>query len=186
MSWAKPNSTRPPCFAATDISMTSVRYRSLRSLCAHPAAFQLSRKGESQLLRPEISPSRRSMTPHHFWKTRSHQKSASMGCGERNIEEASALVVHFALDRRCSSLNFISMLNTARRTHSEAEGEAVVRRGRRRNGRPQRKRQRTTKAIRSSGHPRPSRARESHCRAGRPTARLPLRQSESNRGRHRP
>lgn len=186
MSWAKPNSTRPPCFAVTGIPAITVRYRSLRSPCARPAAFQLSRKGESQLLRPEISPSRRSMTPHHFWKTRSHQKSASMGCGERNIEEASALVVHFALDRRCSSLNFISMLNTARRTHSEAEGEAIVRRGRRRNGRPQRKRQRTTKSIRSSGHPQLSRARESRCQAGRPTARLPLRQSESNRGRRRP
>ena len=40
---------------------------------------------------------------------------------------------------------------------------------------------RTTKTIKSSGHPQPSRARGSHCRAGRPRARLPLRQFESNR-----
>ena len=45
---------------------------------------------------------------------------------------------------------------------------------------------RTTKTIRSSGHPQPSRAHGSHCRAGRPRARLPLRQSESNRDRLRP
>ncbi len=186
MSWAWPNSSHLSRFAVTGISATTVRYRSLRSPCNHPAAFQLQRKGTSERRRSKISPSRRSETPHHFWKTRSHQKSASMGCGECNIEEASAMVVYFVLDRRCSSLNFISMLNTARRTHSEAEGEAVVRRGRRRNGRPRRKRQRTTKAIRFSGHPQPSRARGSRCRAGRPTARLPPRQSESNRGRHRP
>ena len=149
-----------------------------------------------------------SFHPSRFQEAHSHQKPASMGPGEctSGVENACGIFNSCLCARAgAPSSAGLSVLRYASRSLSSKcaaraqRSVGFVRRSvERRNLKPEMRRQnpaqrrqlsssvRTTKTIKSSGHPQPSRARGSHCRAGRPKAHLPLRQSESNRDRRRP